>query len=95
LSGGQTQIEAKREPFRHRVAIERSLQMHQFGTKGVKPFSQLFDLVIDFFFYGGGFVSSVADMDIHQKASEYGSRSREVSGSYLASLHPERAIELT
>jgi hypothetical protein len=39
--------------------------MHQFGAEHLEPLAQLFDQVVDIFFYVWRFANFIADVDIH------------------------------
>jgi hypothetical protein len=39
----------------------------EFGPEDLQAFPQFFDLVLSFFFYGGRFMKTVTDVDVHER----------------------------
>ena len=65
LSRRQTQVERNTDPFARRDLFHHAFQVNEFGPENLQPFSQLFYLMVDVFFYGGSFVKTVTDVDVH------------------------------
>jgi hypothetical protein len=40
--------------------------VNKFRAKNLQPFTQLFNLKLNFFFDGGSFMKTVTDMDVHE-----------------------------
>jgi hypothetical protein len=39
----------------------------EFGPEDLQAFPQFFDLMLSFFFYGGRFMKTVTDVDVHER----------------------------
>jgi hypothetical protein len=46
--------------------------MNEFGAKNLQTLAQLFDLLVEFFFYVGSFADFVSDMNVHESLGNPG-----------------------
>ena len=65
LSRRQAQVERNAGAFARGDLLDHAFQVNEFGPENLQAFSQFFDLMLDVFFYGGSFMKTVTDVDVH------------------------------
>jgi hypothetical protein len=66
LAGGQTKIQRNDDAFARGVLLDESLEMNEFGAKGLQAFSQFFHLLVYFFFNVRSFADFISNMNVHE-----------------------------
>ncbi len=86
MSGGQAQVEGDAGAFAGGNLLDHAFQVDQLGTEDLQALSQSFDLMLDVFFYGGSFMKTITDVDVHEHLELANERRKPVLSTAI--VHP-------
>ncbi len=69
LTRRQAQVQRNAGALAGRDLLDHALQVDKFGTENLQAFLQFFDLMLDVFFYGGNFMKTVTDVNVHSASA--------------------------
>ena len=92
LSRRQSQVQRNAGTFTRGDLLYYPLQMDEFRAEDLQSFLQFFDLMLNIFFYGGNFMKTITDVNVHERLG-FANEVRATKSFLSRIVHPVQTTE--